>query len=417
MTSGPKRPTYPSFPDDPGMTLVDRPTDRLLSIGTNPPTAGAIVLIPPIGKADMSTFRLRLAALVVLGGTLTSAIPAVAQERPAGQILADIKAVEMPKVPKNKNAPGAEQEFMAKRQKAAEQRAVLIGELYKGYPDSPEVPKLILERWQGAFMPGPKAAELKAEVDDVLARGKNQPLVAEAAFVDAIIGFRKLGQYADGDQMLTVAEKFLKRSPKDPRGAELLTLIASKMTDPAKADALTARVEKDFPNSPLVLQRTSEKRLKEAIGKPFAIEFNDAITGAPVSPKTLKGKVVILDFWATWCGPCVNEMPHMKELYAQYRDKGVEFIGVSLDSPKEEGGLDLLKAYVAKNKIEWPQYYQGNGWESEFSMSWGIQSIPAVFAIGADGNLASTQAGGKLDELIPELLAKAEKMKKSTTKP
>ena len=121
---------------------------------------------------------------------------------------------------------------------------------------------------------------------------------------------------------------------------------------------------------------------------------------------TLKGKVVVIDFWATWCGPCIQEMPTMKKLYAEYHDKGVEFVGVSLDSPKEEGGLDELKAYVAKNEVPWPQYYQGNGWDSEFSKSWGINSIPALFVVDADGNLFSINGRGKLEEMLPALLKK-----------
>ena len=96
----------------------------------------------------------------------------------------------------------------------------------------------------------------------------------------------------------------------------------------------------------------------------------------------------------------------MKELYAKYKDKGVEFIGVSLDQPKEEGGLDKLKKFVAEEKIAWPQYYQGKGWESEFSMSWGINSIPCMFVVDTEGKLYSVEARGKLEELIPELLKK-----------
>ncbi len=88
-------------------------------------------------------------------------------------------------------------------------------------------------------------------------------------------------------------------------------------------------------------------------------------------------------------------------------DKCGVVIGFSLDLPKEKGGLDKLKDYVAKNGIEWPQYYQGNYWQSEFSSSWGINSIPCVFLVDADGNLATTEAGGQLEELIPELLKKA----------
>ena len=121
---------------------------------------------------------------------------------------------------------------------------------------------------------------------------------------------------------------------------------------------------------------------------------------------SLRGKVVVIDFWATWCGPCVAEMPNMKQLYQKYHPKGVEFIGVSLDNPKEQGGLEKLQKYVKENEIRWPQYYQGKGWKSEFSGSWGINSIPTMFLVDQDGKLSSIEARGKLEKLIPELLAK-----------
>jgi len=100
-------------------------------------------------------------------------------------------------------------------------------------------------------------------------------------------------------------------------------------------------------------------------------------------------------------------MPKMKELYARCRNLGVEFIGVSLDQPVEKGGLDKLKAYVAENKIEWPQYYQGDGWQSGFSSGWGVNAIPCVFLVDADGKLVTTEARGKLETLIPRLLLRA----------
>ena len=140
----------------------------------------------------------------------------------------------------------------------------------------------------------------------------------------------------------------------------------------------------------------------EAVGKPFVLEFMDAISGSPVSIQRLKGKVVVVDFWATWCGPCVAEMPRMKALYAEYKNKGVQFIGVSLD--QSGSGLDKLMAFVEENGITWPQYYQGAGWDSEFSKSWGIRSIPAVFVVDQQGKVYSDKARGKLETILPELL-------------
>ena len=142
----------------------------------------------------------------------------------------------------------------------------------------------------------------------------------------------------------------------------------------------------------------------EAVGKPFDLTFNDAISGTEISMQKLRGKIVVVDFWATWCGPCVAEMPRMKELYAKYHGKGVEFIGVSLDYSAAEGGLDRLKAFVAKNEIPWPQYYQGHGWESDFSRGLGIDSIPTMFLVDQQGKLFSLDARARLETLIIELM-------------
>jgi len=180
-----------------------------------------------------------------------------------------------------------------------------------------------------------------------------------------------------------------------------------------RQDALRDRVVREYPDSLRGRLVQGERRQRERIGEPFELGFVDAISGRPISMKALRGKVVVVDFWATWCGPCVGEIPELKRLYAEYHDKGVEFIGVSHDLPEEDGGLEELKEFVARQKITWPQFYQAldnSRWartgsaRNAFSDSWGISGIPTVFLIDAEGKLYSTEARGKLDTLIPRLL-------------
>lgn len=349
--------------------------------------------------------------LFLAAGWLVAPV-AAAEERTADKIVADIDALKMPEVtPEIRSDREAAMKFIEARQKVMLRKSELVKELAKADPENKKLEQLLPERW-GIILSSrdAKAAlELRAELDATLAKSKSEKLKTEASFYLAIGALqRAIGGGGDADAAVKALDAFVARAPKDERAGELLWVIASRIeTAKDKKLKLYKRVIAEYPESQFVESARDAMRIAEAIGKPFELSFKDAIKGTEISMKDLKGKVVVIDFWATWCGPCVNEMPNMKKLYSEYKDKGVEFIGVSLDQPKEKGGLDRLKDFVEKNKIAWPQYYQGNYWNSEFSKSWGINSIPCVFIVDADGNLYSTDARGQLEELIPELLKKA----------
>jgi thiol-disulfide isomerase/thioredoxin len=340
----------------------------------------------------------------VLGGWIATSA-ALGADRSAEQILKDLDTVKVPVFDASKRSDQAYiRDYISKRQQTVEKRAELALELYKASPNHQRIPEVMAERWGSIPPVGPKGAELIKEVEDVLAHTANAKLRTEALFTK--VQAKLYQSRASGSPDLAAVDEFLKAAPKDPRGDRVLYMaIAFSRDEKAKA-ALEDRLVKTFPDSMYAGMIVGARRQRESIGKPFDLEFSDAIKGSTVSIKNLKGKVVVIDFWATWCGPCVAEMPHMKELYAKYHDQGVEFIGISLDQPKDQGGLDSLKKFVKDKEIAWPQYYQGNGWESEFSKRWGINSIPSMFVVDQEGKLYSVEARGKLETMIPTLLKK-----------
>ncbi len=334
--------------------------------------------------------RLVFAALLACGATGL----AVAADRPADEIVKEIESIPAPKT-------------RAQLIEAQKRQVALIGELLTSHPDDPRLTTLLPQRWMLLANSG-KSPEALAEIDARLAAAKDETQKADATFLKArVVLIQK--RYEPEDAAPAV-EEFLTLAPKDPRGSMLLFTLYQAARDPARKDALEARILKDYPDSAHAFAITGPKRQREGIGKPVDLEFTDAIKGGTVSIKGLKGKIVVLDFWATWCGPCIAEMPRLKTVYAEYKEKGVEFIGVSLDAPRDQGGLDKLKAFIAQRDIPWPQYYQGNGWESEFSRSWGVTALPCVFVVDPDGKLYSTEAVGQnLESVIRDILSKREK--------
>ena len=126
--------------------------------------------------------------------------------------------------------------------------------------------------------------------------------------------------------------------------------------------------------------------------------------GKPVSLKESLGKVTIVDFWASWCGPCRQANPGVVALYNEYHDKGLNIIGVSLDRP---GQADKWKEAIAKDQLAWPQVSNLKFWEDPIAVSYGVKAIPATFILNQAGVVvAKDLTGDALKAKIAELLSK-----------
>jgi len=126
--------------------------------------------------------------------------------------------------------------------------------------------------------------------------------------------------------------------------------------------------------------------------------------GKPVSLKDYKGKVVLLDYWATWCAPCLGEMPTVAAAYKKYHTKGLEIVGVSLDDATTR---DNISAVVKNNNMTWRQVCDGKGWTSPLAKMYGVDAIPFTLLIGRDGKIEAVSVRGEnLEPAIRRALAK-----------
>jgi len=142
------------------------------------------------------------------------------------------------------------------------------------------------------------------------------------------------------------------------------------------------------------------KTLAEVKSKPLELSFT-AVDGRQVDLSKMRGQVVLLDFWATWCGPCIRELPNVLAAYKELHPKGFEIIGISLDDNKEQ-----LEKMTKQKGMTWPQYFDGKGWENDLAKKYGITGIPAMWLIDKKGMVVSMNAREDLAGEVSKLLKK-----------
>jgi thiol-disulfide isomerase/thioredoxin len=247
----------------------------------------------------------------------------------------------------------------------------------------------------------------------------------------------------DARQFKVVADLTRKSAPgpATEEGALVFTALAwngqrnwKGVLDPSAADPILASLDRllaDHPTSPFVplaaegairtevergrLDRAAERyrsfRQSQAVGTrtvelvrdrlgALALQLGGlpaftatTLDGAPFGSDALRGKVAVLDFWATWCQPCVQEMPTLRRIQEQHGEN-VVLVGVSLDGA-DDLTPDELRAWTAQQKVPGRQLHDGRGWESDLVRSFGVREIPFTVVFNPDGSVRSMGARGK----------------------
>ena len=193
------------------------------------------------------------------------------------------------------------------------------------------------------------------------------------------------------------AQLYLQVFDDGAKGAELIKQLKRDFPDTQygkSADQMLASIEK---------QAEANKVKKSlAAGAQFP-DFNEKdLSGKPLSIANYKGKVVLLDFWATWCGPCRAELPNVIKTYQKYHGKGFEIIGISLDQDKTK-----LTSFTKDRDMTWPQYFDGQGWGNKLAQKYGVNSIPATFLLDDSGKIIGSNLRGEdLETAVSKALAK-----------
>lgn len=202
-----------------------------------------------------------------------------------------------------------------------------------------------------------------------------------------------------GESLLTLGLAYDKVSKHDKADEVYRKLVNNSKYNGSKlTEAAQQLLEADKTDRKGALQGLSDSsNSPNFVGQP-ALDFQvKDLDGKPLSLEKLKGQVVLLDFWATWCPPCKAEMPNVKRTYQKYKNQKFEIIGISLDSGKAP-----LEDYIEKEGITWPQYYDNS---RQVSNMYQVRAIPSTFLIDADGIIRQTNLrGSALETAVAELV-------------
>lgn len=197
-------------------------------------------------------------------------------------------------------------------------------------------------------------------------------------------------------------KQFVEKYPQAPDAAEaMLQMGISDEFSGNEKEALEryGAIVTGFPDSPSARKARGAARRLESVGKPLALS-GTGLDGRPVAVESLRGRPVLVHYWATWCEPCKVDIAQIRELYAKYGPKKFAVVGIALDTDKVQ-----LAKFLAAKPIPWPQLHETGGLDGRLAEELGVLTLPTMFLLDAQGNvvdrnLVITDLEKKLDSLL-----------------
>jgi len=197
----------------------------------------------------------------------------------------------------------------------------------------------------------------------------------------------------------------LRQFPTNSLIFTMLVAVAQRSTGPHQKELATEIL--NAPGAPPGAKTLAGHLLRGTrpyqLGKPVDIQFA-ALDGREVDLTKMNGKVVMVEFWSTTCGPCIAGIPAMKALYEKFHKRGFEIIGISVDDRES-----AVREFVAEKALPWPQHFDGKGWENKFAVRYGVFSLPTIWLIDKRGALRSVDGHqlGRLENVISRMVDEA----------
>ena len=314
------------------------------------------------------------------------------------QIDRDLSAAQTPAAPAPLNAQRAELlEKLADKANTPEEKITWIRQLADtvsaavqagGFPDG-------IQRLEALY----KRLETEKAAPDLLSYVKFR-------FLSADYGHSLQSPNADPAKVqqkwLTDLEQFVTdfATTKDAAEAMLQLAISEEFAgEDDKAIGWYTRIATEFPETPVAIKAGGAKRRMESVGQVLELAGKDT-QGNQVDLARLRGKVVVVHYWATWCGPCRQDISVLKDMQTKYGKENVALVGINVDNVREE-----FEAYLKDNPMAWPQLYEQGGLDSPLANALGILTLPTMLLVDKDGKVVSRNLHGEnIDTELRKLL-------------